>query len=131
MAPTLHNIGVSARIGTYSDATEVAANVRWLITSGTPGLPTDGNPLPDTMTAQADLAWQHIVRMLTKADMSVGDIVKVTQYLTRAEDVSAYASIRAKYLGDARPASMLSVVSQLVWPNILVEIEIIAAKAID
>jgi 2-iminobutanoate/2-iminopropanoate deaminase len=131
MAPTLHNIGVSARIGTYSDATEVAANVRWLITSGTPGLPTDANPLPDTMTAQADLAWQHIVRMLTKADMSVGDIVKVTQYLTRAEDVSAYASIRAKYLGDARPASMLSVVSQLVWPNILVEIEIIAAKAID
>lgn len=129
MAHTLHNIGVSERIGTYSDAAEVAANVRWLITSGTPGLPTDGRSLPDTITAQAELAWQHIVTILTKADMSVGDIVKVTQYLTRAEDVSAYASIRAKYLGDARPASMLSVVSQLVWPNILVEIEIIAAKA--
>jgi 2-iminobutanoate/2-iminopropanoate deaminase len=85
MAHTLHNIGVSKPIGIYSDAAEVAANVRWLI------------------TAQAELAWQHIV--------------------------SAYASVRAKYLGDARPASMLSVVSQLVWPNTLVEIEIIAAKA--
>ena len=80
MAHTLHNIGVSERIGTYSDAAEVAANVRWLITSGTPGLPTDGRSLPDTITAQAELAWQHIVTILTKADMSVGDIVKVTQY---------------------------------------------------
>jgi enamine deaminase RidA (YjgF/YER057c/UK114 family) len=130
MTHTLHNIGVSERIGTYSDAAEVAANIRWLITSGTPGLPTDGSSLPNTITAQAELAWQHIVRMLTKADMSVGDIVKVTQYLTRAEDISEYASIRTKYLGDARPASMLSVVSQLVWPDILVEIEIVAAKAI-
>ena len=88
MTHTSHNIGVSAQIGTYSDA----ANVRWLITSGTPGLPTDGSSPPDTITAQAELAWRHIVRMLTKADMSVGNIFKVTQYLTRAEDISTYAS---------------------------------------
>ena len=131
MAHTFHNIGVAARIGNYSDAASVAANVRCLVTSGTPGLPTDGSSLPGTIKAQADLAWQHIVRMLTEADMSVGDIVKVTQYLTRAEDITAYASIRTKYLGHARPASMLLVVSQLVRPDILVEIEILAAKAFD
>jgi len=62
--------------------------------------------------------------------MSVDDIVKVTQYLTRAEDVRAYAEVRNRFLGAARPASMLLVIPQLVWPNLLVEVEIVAAKAV-
>jgi enamine deaminase RidA (YjgF/YER057c/UK114 family) len=61
--------------------------------------------------------------------MSVTDIAKVTQYLTRADDIMAYAKVRTRYLGQARPASMLLVIPQLVWPEILVEVEIIAAKA--
>jgi enamine deaminase RidA (YjgF/YER057c/UK114 family) len=61
--------------------------------------------------------------------MTVDDIVKVTQYLTRAEDINAYAQVRYRFLGSARPASMLLVIPQLVWPNLLVEVEIIAARA--
>ena len=61
--------------------------------------------------------------------MTVHDIVKVTQYLTRAEDIKDYAQVRNRFLGTARPASMLLVIPQLVWPNLLVEVEIIAAKA--
>jgi hypothetical protein len=38
-----------------------------------------------------------------------------------------YAPIRLKYLGEHRPASMLSIVSGLVRPNILFEIEAVAA----
>lgn len=128
MTHRLHNIGVASRIGLYSDAVEAGADLRWLLTSGTPGLPTDGT-LPADIAAQADIAWQHILRMLEQADMTCNDIVKVTQYLTRAEDIKAYAKVRTKYLGDARPASMLLVVPQLVWPEILVEVEIVAAKA--
>jgi hypothetical protein len=79
--------------------------------------------------AKADIALTKEDRLLEKADMTVADIVKVTQYLTRAEDIKAYAKIRAKYLGDARPAFMLLVIPQLVWPEILVEVEVIAAKA--
>jgi enamine deaminase RidA (YjgF/YER057c/UK114 family) len=45
-----------------------------------------------------------------------------------AEDIKAYAEVRARFLGDNRPASMLLVIPQLVWPKILVEVEIIAAK---
>ena len=122
------DIGVASQIGMYSDAVEAAPNLRWLFTSGTPGLPKDGK-LANDITVQTELAWEHILRMLAKADMSVADIVKVTQYLTRAEDVKAYAKVRTKYLGDARPASMLLVIPQLVWPEILVEVEVIAAKA--
>ncbi len=61
--------------------------------------------------------------------MGVVDIVKVTQYLIRAEDIPTYAKVRSRFLGEARPASMLLVIPQLVWPEILVEIEITAAKA--
>ncbi len=51
----------------------------------------------------------------------------MTQYLTRADDIAAYAQVRNRFLGGARPASMLLVVPQLVWPKLLVEVEIIAA----
>ena len=61
--------------------------------------------------------------------MSIADIVKVTQYLTRPEDITAYANVRTRFLGNARPASMLLVIPQLVWPKIFVEIEVVAARA--
>jgi enamine deaminase RidA (YjgF/YER057c/UK114 family) len=128
MRHLIHNIGVASQIGSYSDAVEAGPNLRWLLTSGTPGLPTTGG-LPADITGQAELAWAHIVRMLEQAGMTVADVVKVTQYLTRAEDISAYAEVRARFLGEARPASMLLVIPQLVWPEFLVEVEVIAAGA--
>ena len=60
--------------------------------------------------------------------MSVADRVKVAQYLTRAEGIPAYAKVRTRFLGDARPASMLLVIPQLVRPDFLVEVEIVAAE---
>ena len=127
MIHTICDIGVASQIGKYSDAIEVGPNMRWLITSGTPGLSAAGGLADDTV-GQAELAWQNIVNLLAKADMTVADIVKVTQYLTRAEDIKAYTEVRARFLGENRPASMLLVIPQLVWPEILVEVEIIAAK---
>jgi 2-iminobutanoate/2-iminopropanoate deaminase len=85
MCHTIHDIGVASQIASYSDAIEVSPNLRWLLTSGTPGLSTDGD-LPNDISGQAELAWKHVVRRLELADMTVVDIVKVTQYLTRAED---------------------------------------------
>ena len=128
MAHRIHDIGVAKQIGAYSDAIETAPNLRWLTTSGTPGLSIDGD-LPKDITGQAELAWKHILDVLEHAGMLTVDIVKVTQYLTRAEDIPAYAKVRAQMLGGVRPAFMLLVVPQLVWPEILLEVEVIAAKA--
>jgi 2-iminobutanoate/2-iminopropanoate deaminase len=122
-----HNIGVAEQIGTYSDAVEIPARARWLMTAGTPGLAIDGT-LPDGIAAQAELAWQHITSLLEHADMSITDVVKVTQYLLHESDIAEYARVRSRYLKDARPASMLLIVPALVKPGILVEIEVIAAK---
>ncbi len=127
MANVKHNVGVASQIGKYSDAIEVPPNARWLFTAGTPGLAHDGS-LPDDVTGQAEIAWTHIVSMLKQANMDVNDLVKVTHYLLRAEDIPAYVKVRAKFLGDARPASMLLIVPELVKPSFLLEIEAIAAK---
>lgn len=122
-----HSVGVAAKIGKYSDAVEVVANRRWLFTSGTPGMDEKGEFPPD-ITLQAELAWAHIIAMLQAASMSVHDLVKITQYLTRAEDIPAYVQVRTRMLGEARPASMLMVVAGLPRPEFLLEIEAVAAS---
>lgn len=124
---TMRNVGVAARIGTYSDAIEVPPGARWLITSGTPGLTAEGK-LAEDFAAQATLAWENVMRMLSAADMGIADVVKITQYLVRRADLEAYRPIRSQFLGGTRPASMLLFVNELVWPNMLFELEVIAAK---
>ena len=128
--PTNHetiDTGIAAQIGTYSDAIRVGPGQQWLFTSGTPGLAGE-KPLSNDIRGQSEKAWENILAALGKAGMDMGDVVKVTSYLTRQEDIRPYAEVRKRYLGSARPASMLLVVPALVWPEILVEIEIIAAK---
>jgi enamine deaminase RidA (YjgF/YER057c/UK114 family) len=122
------DVGVAKRIGTYSDAIVVQPNARWLFSAGTPGMAPDGTT-PAGITAQAEQAWKNIIAMLEQAGMTVHDLVKVTHYLVRNEDIPPYVAVRAKYLGEARPASMLLVVPALVRPEFLVEIEAIAARA--
>ena len=47
----------------------------------------------------------------------------------RAEDIAVARTVRAKYLEDHQPASTLLVISRLAGPDLLMEIEAVAAKA--
>jgi 2-iminobutanoate/2-iminopropanoate deaminase len=125
---TVRDIGVAARIGAYSDAVEIAPGSRWLAVSGTPGLTPDGT-LPSSFEEQAEQAWRNVCDALGAAGFDVADLVKITQYLTNADDVAAYGAIRSRFLGSARPASMLVLVPALVWPEMSIEIEAWAARA--
>jgi enamine deaminase RidA (YjgF/YER057c/UK114 family) len=127
MTNTMHDVGVATQIGKYSDAVEAPANARWLITSGTPGLGLDGT-LPPDIAGQAELAWTHIVAMLQRADMTVHDLVRITQYLLHASYIPDYVKVRSRFLGTARPASTLLVVPQSIRPEFLLEVEAFAAK---
>jgi enamine deaminase RidA (YjgF/YER057c/UK114 family) len=127
MANIAHDIGVARRIGTYSDSVEAPAGARWLMTSGTPGLAPDGY-LPPDIAGQAKVAWTHIVAMLAKADMTVHDIVKITQFLLHASFIPDYVKVRSRFLDTARPASTLLVVPQSIKPEYLLEVEVLAAK---
>ena len=121
------NIGIASQVGSYSDAIEVLPDSRWLYVSGTPGLSQTGE-LPNDIKAQSAIAWENIISILDAGGMSVTDIVKITQYLTRTEDIPDYSKIRKQYLGDIKPASTLLITPQLGWPGMLVEVEVIAAK---
>ncbi len=122
------NIGVAARVGTYSDAVEVPSGKRLMYVSGTPGIDSSNGELPDTFAEQAELAWRNVGAILAAADMGIEDIVKLTQHLLRREDLAAYREIRQRHLGDCAPASMLTILPGLVWPNMLIELEVVAAK---
>jgi len=126
MTHKIHDVGAAKHIGRYSDAIETASGLRWLHTSGTPGVADDGT-IPAGIEAQTRLAWKHVLAMLAKAGMTTADLVKVTTSLTDVRDIPAYAKIRGEVLGDVRPAFMLQVVTQLIKPEVLVEVEIIAA----
>lgn len=127
MSHTIHDIGVAKQIAVYSDSIEVRGDVRWLFSSGTPGLAINGD-LPSDITGQAEIAWKHVIDLLEQVDMGLADLVTVTQYLTHAEDIPAYGKVRTRFLGELRPASMLLIIPQLFRPEFLVELEIIAAK---
>jgi 2-iminobutanoate/2-iminopropanoate deaminase len=127
MGHTIHNVGAAKHIGRYSDAIETESGLRWLFTSGTPGVADDGK-IPPGIEAQSRLAWKYIVAALEEAKMTTGDLVKVTTSLTNAADIPAYVKVRGEFLGDVRPAFMLQIVTQLIKPEVLVEVEAIAAR---
>lgn len=121
-----HDIGIAKQIGKYSDAVEVPAGGRLLFVSGTPGLSPDGD-LPKTFEEQAEQAWRNVFAALENAGMRVQNLVKVVQYLVRAEDLPAHGAVRTRMLEGHRPASMLCVVAALPRPDFLIEIEAYAA----
>jgi len=125
----IHNPkSVAAPIGTYSHGIEAPPNARWLHVAGQIGVRPDGS-VPATIEEQTEVVWQNILAVLADAGMGIGDVVKITSFLTRFENFPKFAQVRAKYLGSHRPASTLLVISSLARPEFLVEVEAIAAKA--
>ncbi len=61
--------------------------------------------------------------------MSVEDLVKVNIFVTSAEYVAASRAIRHAALKGAEPASTFLVIAALAHPDLVVEIEAVAAKA--
>src|SRR4030081_3782009 len=125
----IHNPrSVAAPIGTYSHGVEVPPGARWLHVAGQIGVRPDGS-VPATIEEQTEVVWQNILAVLADAGMGIGDVVKITSFLTRHENFPSFAQVRAKFLGSHRPASTLLVISSLARPEFLVEVEAIAAKA--
>lgn len=119
---------VAPPLGKYTHGIETAAGARWLHVSGQIGTASDGT-VPAGIEAQAENCWKNVQAVLREAGMAMDDLVKVTVFLTRIEDIASYREARDRIIGDARPASTLVVVSSLVRPEWLCEIEAVAAKA--
>ena len=117
---------VAKPFGPYSHAVEVPEGSRLLYISGEVGVLPDGT-VPETIEAQAEACWRNIIAILADAGMGIDDLVKITTYLVRPEDVAAAGAARAKHFGDARPGSATIIVKALVNPSFLIEIEAVAA----
>src|SRR5216110_101647 len=107
---------------------EAPPAARWLYVAGQIGVRPDGS-VPASIEEQTEVVWQNILAVLADAGMGIGDVVKITSFLTRHENFPRFAQVRAKFLGSHRPASTLLVISSLARPEFLVEVEAIAAKA--
>ena len=129
MFKAMNPAGVCPPFRHYVHSIEVPANARWLVVSGQVGTLPDGT-IPDGVEAQTEAAWNNVAKILEANGMGIGDIVMVTQYLTRVEDRDAHMAIRNRFLGDHKPTSTLRFVSALAQPEMVVEVEIKAAQAV-
>ena len=112
----------------YSHGALVEGQMRWLHISGQVGARPDGT-LEQGFEAQAKLAWANLIAVLEAGGMARSDLVKVNVLLTRAGDVPASRKIRDEALQGAAPASTLAVISALAHPDLLFEVEAVAARA--
>ncbi len=119
---------IAAAFSSYSLGIEAPAQARWLHVSGQIGVAPDGALAPG-VEAQMETAFRNLLAILNSAGMGPHDLVKVTVFLTRREDVGLYREVRDRMLAGATPASTLLVVAALADPGWRVEIEAVAAAA--
>jgi 2-iminobutanoate/2-iminopropanoate deaminase len=79
-----------------------------------------------TVEAQTHVALDNIVALLEPLGKSLADVAKVTTWLSRAEDFSGFNAAYAQRFAKPYPARS-TVVSQLLIPGALVEIEVVVA----
>lgn len=108
----------------YVHALAVENVSKHLFVSGTMGLSEDGTP-PESLDRQLDLIWQNLRRILTEADMTLDNIVRVTSYLTDKAHVAKNQQARQEALGD-HSVPTTAIIVQTLDPKWLVEIEVIA-----
>ncbi|WP_329460608.1 RidA family protein [Streptomyces sp. NBC_01497] len=124
-SPESINAGISHQIGRYADAVRVPAGYDTIVLSGTPGLTADGT-LPESFADEATQAWRNVEAILSQAGAGLSDIISIRQWFISPDDIAAYVPIRTQFIKH-EPASMLAVIPALVWPQIRVEIEVVAA----
>ena len=111
----------------YSHGAVVDGPARWLHIAGQVGAKPDGT-IEVGFEAQAKRAYANAIAVLRGADMDITDIVKTNIFLTRATDVPASRPIREEALKGHPSASTLLIISALAHPDLLIEVELIAAK---
>ncbi len=111
--------------GIYSHGVETRAGARVLHVSGQIGQSPDGK-LPADFHGQCRQALLNLSAVLAAANMALTDIVKMSFYLVRREDMAALLDVRREMLDGVRPAVTTVFVAGLISPDWLVEIEAVA-----
>ena len=110
----------------YAHGVEVPASARTIHVSGQVGAGSDGRLVEGGFEAQCRQAIANVEAVLRSAGMALTNIVKITVFLTRREDLPLLRDVRTKHLAVA-PAVTVVIVAGLHDPDWLVEIEAVAA----
>ncbi|HEY6718948.1 MAG TPA: RidA family protein [Reyranella sp.] len=128
MAIKFHNPKTVSLAGKYSLGAEVPQGARLLYVSGQVGVDSRGK-LQVGIDKQVEQVWKNIAQVLKSGGMGLGDIVKITTFLTDSRFIVPYRTVRDRFFPAAPyPASTLLVVAGLADPGMLVEVEVVAAK---
>jgi enamine deaminase RidA (YjgF/YER057c/UK114 family) len=114
----------------FSQAVELTGAERLLVCSGQTAIGTDGAPpqSPD-MGVQVRVAFENLRAVLEAAGMTCEDVVRINYFTTDVDAlISVLGPLRDEFLGTNIPASTLLGVSRLAFPEIMVEIEAVAAR---
>lgn len=78
------------------------------------------------MTKQAEQVFANLQAILQAHGATFEHVVKATLYVTDMSKAAEVAAVRARYYGQARPASTFVGVSALVDPDWMIELELVA-----
>src|ERR1700731_959856 len=110
----------------YSLGVEAIGFQHLLAVSGQTPVDAEGRVAED-FEAQAEQAWRNVLAVLESAGMGPANLLRVNTFLLDRAHVAANRAIRQRLLGGVEPASTLVIVSGLVDPAWLIEIEALAA----
>lgn len=116
---------VSPATGGYSHGIEVSGPARLLFVSGQIPEAADGSA-PGSFDEQCEQVWRNLGEVLRASGMGYENLVKVTTFLTHADQAESNSEIRRRFLGTLRPA-LTVVVAGTLDSKWLLEIEAVAA----
>jgi len=111
----------------YSHGVEHRLDGRRLVIAGQVALRPDGT-VPEGLEAQLAQCWDNLVEVLRAAEMDVGDLVKVTIFVTVPNAIAVSRRVREQKLRGHAPAATFLQVAGLARPEFLAEIEGEAVK---
>jgi enamine deaminase RidA (YjgF/YER057c/UK114 family) len=127
MAIPLNPAGVRPPFGRYSHGIAAGGVEQLVVTSGQLGIAADDS-VPEGVTAQAEICFESIGRILAEAGLGFADIVRLNAYVTSREHMRDYMAVRDRYVREPLPASTLVIVSGFTRPEFLVEVEATAVR---
>jgi len=119
----------------YSHAVAATGPGKLIYVSGQVSWGPDGKVVgAGDMRAQCEQVFANVTAVLRAAGATWDDIIKMNGYMVgvNAENVAAYREVRSKFLKPGRmPASTLVGTTALVQPELLLEVECVAAVGSD
>ncbi len=120
-------------LGMYSHGM-VAPTGELVVVAGQVGIGGDGHVAVGDVIAQTKQALENVRAVVEAAGCGMRDVVRLQTFLTRAEDIAGFMKARSEvfpgwFADGVYPPNTLLVVSRLVRPELLVEIEAMAVRS--